>query len=180
MVIFYMLMAALPVSFKGAAVVMGVSSCGKTAVGEVLAEKLSAHFIEGDRLHSAANVAKMSSGVSLTDDDRWPWLVAVGQSLAGREACVGSCSALKRIYREAIAKAAQRPVHFIYLQGSPELLQSRINARQGHFMPATLLSSQLATLEPPAPDELALQLNIELPVNTLAEQAKLWLIKHSS
>ncbi len=166
--------------FKGAIVVMGVSACGKTAVGQMLAEKLNAHFIEGDRLHSAANVAKMSSGMSLTDDDRWPWLTAVGQSLAGREACVGSCSALKRIYREAIAKAAQRPVHFIYLQGSLALLQSRINARQGHFMPASLLSSQLAILEPPAAGELSLQLNIELPVNTLAEQAKFWLLNHNN
>jgi gluconokinase len=171
-----MLMGVLPVSFKGAAVVMGVASCGKTSVGELLAEKLNAHFIEGDRLHSAANVAKMSAGNPLTDDDRWPWLAAIGQSLAGREACVGSCSALKRVYRETIAKAAQRPVYFIYLHGSRELLGQRIGARKGHFMPASLLDSQLATLQMPEADELALRLDIALPVNELAERAKAWLV----
>ena len=171
-----MSMAESPVSFKGTAVVMGVASCGKTSVGELLAEKLNAHFIEGDRLHSAANVAKMSAGNPLTDDDRWPWLAAIGQSLAGREACVGSCSALKRAYREAIAKAAQRKVYFIYLIGSRELLQERINARQGHFMPPSLLDSQLRTLEEPAADELALKLDIAEPVDVLAEKAKAWLI----
>jgi gluconokinase len=177
MVTFFMSMAESPVSFKGAAVVMGVASCGKTSVGELLAEKLNAHFIEGDRLHPATNVAKMSAGNPLTDEDRWPWLKAVGESLAGREACVGSCSALKRNYRETITKAAQRPVYFIYLHGSRELLETRIGARKGHFMPASLLDSQLRTLEEPAADELALRLDIALPVQELAEQAKAWLLK---
>ena len=163
-------------SFKGAAVVMGVASCGKTSVGELLAEKLNAHFIEGDRLHPATNVAKMSAGNPLTDEDRWPWLKAIGESLAGREAAVASCSALKRVYREAITKAAQRPVYFIYLHGSRELLESRIGARTGHFMPASLLDSQLATLQMPAPDERALRLDIALPVTELAERAKTWLL----
>ena len=171
-----MLMAAFPVSFKGAVVVMGVASCGKTSVGELLAEKLSAHFIEGDRLHPAANVAKMSAGNPLTDEDRWPWLKAVGESLAGREPAVASCSALKRVYREAIAKAAQRPVYFIYLHGSKELLEQRIGARKGHFMPASLLESQLATLQIPAPDEMALKLDITFAANELADQAKAWLL----
>jgi gluconokinase len=164
------------VSFKGAAVVMGVASCGKTSVGELLAEKLSAHFIEGDRLHPATNVAKMSAGNPLTDEDRWPWLRAIGESLAGKEAAIASCSALKRIYREAITKAAQRPVYFIYLHGSRELLEQRIGARRGHFMPATLLDSQLRTLEEPASDELALRLDISMTVNDLAEHAKAWLL----
>lgn len=155
---------------------MGVASCGKTAVGELLAEKLSAHFIEGDRLHPATNVSKMSAGNPLTDEDRWPWLKAIGESLAGREACVASCSALKRVYRETIAKAAQRPVYFIYLFGSRELLEQRIGARKGHFMPASLLDSQLATLQGPAADELALKLDISLPINELAERAKAWLL----
>jgi gluconokinase len=162
--------------FTGAAVVMGVASCGKTSVGELLAEKLHAHFIEGDRLHPAANVAKMSAGNPLTDEDRWPWLAAIGQSLAGKEACVASCSALKRIYREAIAKAAQRPVYFIYLHGSRELLEQRIGARKGHFMPASLLDSQLQTLQEPAADERALKLDIALPVKELVVQAKDWLL----
>jgi gluconokinase len=164
------------VSFKGACVVMGVASCGKTSVGELLAEKLSAHFVEGDRLHPAKNVAKMSAGNPLTDEDRWPWLAAVGGALAGREGAVGSCSALKRVYREAIAKAAQRKVYFIYLSGSRQLLQDRINARQGHFMPPSLLASQLQTLEPPGLDELALTLDIAEPVEVLAQKAKAWLL----
>ena len=163
-------------SFKGACVVMGVASCGKTSVGELLAEKLSAHFIEGDRLHPATNVAKMSAGNPLTDADRWPWLAAVGASLAGREGAIGSCSALKRVYREAITEAARREVYFIYLHGSKELLQERINARQGHFMPPSLLTSQLQTLEEPAADELALELDIVEPVGVLVEKAKAWLL----
>jgi gluconokinase len=172
-----MLTAASPVSFKGAAIVMGVASCGKTSVGELLAEKLNAHFIEGDRLHPATNVAKMSARNPLTDEDRWPWLKAIGESLAGREAAVASCSALKRKYREAITKAAHRPVYYIYLHGSRKLLESRIGARKGHFMPASLLDSQLATLEEPAAEELALRLDIALPVNELAERAKTWLLE---
>ena len=163
-------------SFKGAAVVMGVASCGKTSVGELLAEKLNAHFIEGDRLHPATNVAKMSAGNPLTDDDRWPWLAAVGGAIAGREACVASCSALKRVYREAISKAAQRPVYFIFLHGSHDLLASRISDRKGHFMPPSLLESQLKTLEPPAADELAHTLDVVLSVDELATLAKAWLL----
>ena len=175
-----MLMAVSPVSsnrFTGAAVVMGVASCGKTSVGELLAEKLNAHFVEGDRLHSAANVAKMSAGNPLTDEDRWPWLAAIGQSLAGREACVGSCSALKRIYREAITKAAQRPVYFIYLHGARELLEQRIGARKGHFMPSSLLDSQLKTLEMPAADERAHTLDIALPITEIVSRAREWLLQ---
>ena len=120
----------------------------------------------------------MSAGNPLTDEDRWPWLAAVGASLAGREGAVGSCSALKRVYREAIAKAAQRKVYFIYLSGSRELLQQRINDRKGHFMPPSLLESQLKTLEEPKADELALKLDIAEPVEVLVEKAKTWLLEH--
>ena len=154
---------------------MGVASCGKTSVGQLLAKNLNAPFVEGDSLHPAANIAKMSAGYPLTDADRWPWLEAVGHAMAGREVCVGSCSALKRVYREAISKAAQRPVYFIYLYGSRALLEQRIAARTGHFMPASLLDSQLQTLEEPEADELALKLDIILPVDELAQRAKAWL-----
>jgi gluconokinase len=172
--------AELPVSFKGAAVVMGVASCGKTSVGELLAEKLNAHFIEGDRLHPATNVAKMSAGYPLTDEDRWPWLKAIGESLAGKEAAVASCSALKRVYREAIAKGAHRPVYFIYLYGSRELLEQRIGARKGHFMPASLLDSQLQTLQEPEASELAIKLNISMSAEELADRAKAWLLSRGT
>ncbi len=157
---------------------MGVASCGKTSVGERLAEKLDARFIEGDLLHPAANVAKMSAGRPLNDEDRWPWLKAIGEAMAGNEACIASCSALKRVYRETIAKAAQRPVCYIYLHGSRELLDQRIKARTGHFMPASLLDSQLATLEEPGAEENALRLDIASSVNELAEQATTWLTHH--
>ena len=119
----------------------------------------------------------MSAGTPLNDDDRWPWLAAVGASLGGKGAAIASCSALKRGYREAIAKAAQRPILFIYLHGSKEVLQRRINARQGHFMPASLLDSQLKTLEPPGPDEQALELDIEQSMPQLVERAHSWILE---
>ena len=172
-----MSMAELPQSFSGACVVMGVASCGKTSVGELLAEKLACRFIEGDKLHPAVNVAKMSAGTPLNDGDRWPWLAAVGTSLAGHDAAIASCSALKRSYREAIAKSAQRPVFFIYLHGSRKVLEQRIKERQGHFMPASLLDSQQKTLEPPRPDERALKLDIEQSVPQLVAQAQTWLLE---
>ena len=161
--------------FSGAVVVMGVTSCGKTVVGEGLAKKLGVAFIEGDKLHPAANVAKMSSGVPLTDEDRWPWLEEIGRSLAGTEGKIASCSALKRIYRERIAKAAGRPVAFVFLDGGRELLSQRINARKNHFMPPSLLDSQLKTLEPPGADENALRLDIVAPVAVLVDKAASWL-----
>jgi len=155
---------------------MGVTSCGKTTVGELVAEKLGVPFIEGDKLHPAANVAKMSSGVPLTDEDRWPWLEQIGRALAGSEGKIASCSALKRVYRERIAQAAGRPVAFVFLDGSRELLQARIDARRNHFMPPSLLDSQLKTLEPPGPDELSLRLDIAKPVMELANEAAGWLL----
>jgi gluconokinase len=150
--------------FAGAAVVMGVASCGKTTLGEALAARLGARFIEGDSLHGPENVAKMSRGIPLTDDDRWPWLDRVGLSLARAGGAIASCSALKRAYRQRIAAAAGRPVCFLHLFGEKALLQQRIAARQGHFMPASLLDSQLATLEMPAPEESALTIDIALPL----------------
>lgn len=162
--------------FKGAAVVMGVASCGKTSVAEAMAARLGARFTEGDRLHPASNVAKMSSGVPLTDEDRWPWLSLVGQSLRGQGGCITSCSALKRAYREHIAAEAGRPVAFVFLDGSPGLLQQRISARKDHFMPPSLLASQLATLERPAPDERARAFDIAGPVEGIAAEACAWLL----
>lgn len=162
--------------FRGAAVVMGVTSCGKTTVGEGLAQRLgAAFFIEGDRLHPDANIARMSAGIPLDDDDRWPWLVRIGTALAGSGCKIAACSALKRAYRERIAQTASRPVSFIFLDGARELLAARSKARRGHFMPPSLLDSQLGTLEPPAPDEDALRLDIAKPVPELIAEAAAWL-----
>jgi gluconokinase len=162
--------------FKGAAVVMGVTSCGKTSVGEELAEALTVPFTEGDKLHPPSNVLKMSGGTPLTDEDRWPWLEKIGEALRGGSGHIASCSALKRTYRERIAARAGRPVSFIFLDGSRETLERRIRARKGHFMPASLLDSQLATLEQPAGDERALRLNIDEPLALLVAQARDWLL----
>jgi gluconokinase len=146
--------------FSKAVVVMGVASCGKTTIGEALAKHFNVPFVEGDSLHGPDNVAKMSAGIALTDDDRWPWLQRVGEALQGEVGCIASCSALKRVYREAISKHAGRPVTFIHLHGTVEVLRQRIANRKGHFMPASLLDSQLATLEIPTTAENAVTIDI--------------------
>lgn len=159
---------------------MGVASCGKTTIGEALATRLGVPFTEGDTLHSAANIAKMSSGTPLTDDDRWPWLADVGAVLRGQGGQVVSCSALRRSYREAIAHAAQRPVKFVHLHGSRAVLARRIARRPGHFMPPSLLDSQLATLEPPSATEDAITLNIGQSRTAILNAALAFLRKEST
>jgi gluconokinase len=163
--------------FKGAAVVMGVAGCGKTSVGEALAARLGVAFTEGDSLHPAENVKKMSAGIALTDEDRWPWLTRVGQSLLGTTGHITSCSALKRSYREHIVASAGRPVAFVFLEGTPDLLAQRLAARTGHFMPSSLLASQLATLERPAAGERAAAFDIAQPVEAIAAAACTWLLQ---
>ena len=167
--------------FKDAVIVMGVTSCGKTSVGEGLAKELGCPFIEGDRLHPPANIAKMSAGTPLNDADRWPWLEAIGKAMkaeceAGR-GVVAACSALKKSYRQKLAEAAGRPVTFIFLHGSRELLAARMAERKGHFMPTSLLDSQLATIEIPEPEERALHLDVVFPVDELVRRAKAYLMK---
>lgn len=163
--------------FEGAAVVMGIAACGKTSVGESLAARLGAIFIEGDRLHPRSNVEKMSAGIPLTDVDRWPWLAQVGNALKGDGARIASCSALKRAYREHIIDKAGRPVAFVFLDGSQELLEQRIAARKGHFMPPSLLASQLAALERPEVDERAKAIDIGRPIEEIVAEASAWLLQ---
>ena len=142
-------------------IVMGVSGCGKSTVGTALAAALGVPFRDGDDLHPVANVAKMAAGIALTDDDRMPWLALVGAELA--TAPVGlviACSALKEVYRRTILAAAPA-VHFVFLDGSRALLESRMQLRHGHFMPASLLDSQLSTLEPLAPDEPGVRVSLD-------------------
>ncbi|WP_337183632.1 gluconokinase [Shinella sp.] len=154
---------------------MGVSGCGKTSVAEGLAMALGAAFIEGDSLHPAANVEKMSHGIPLTDEDRGPWLDAIGQVLAqalGKGASVVvSCSALKRAYRDRLRQAAGGALAFVFLKGSRELLVSRMAARQGHFMPASLLDSQLATLEDPSGEPGVVTVDIDASVEEVVAAA---------
>lgn len=167
--------------FNGAAIVMGVTSCGKTSVGEGLAAKLGCPYIEGDKLHPAANIAKMSAGIPLEDADRWPWLDIIGHAMkvegAAGKGVVASCSALKKAYRQRLAAAAEMPISFVFLHGDRDLLAKRIAARKGHFMPPSLLDSQLKTLEIPGPDENALHLDVVLPVEVLVQVSKDYLIK---
>ena len=134
-------------------VVMGVSGSGKSTVGSALAQRLRVPFVDADTLHPPANVAKMSAGEPLNDDDRYPWLEKVGEWLADHRAGgVVSCSALKRKYRDQLRAHCPR-VEFLYLSGSPELISSRLATRSGHFMPAALLRSQFESLEPLGADE---------------------------
>ncbi|HEX9085474.1 MAG TPA: gluconokinase [Gemmatimonadaceae bacterium] len=143
---------------KGLYVVMGVSGCGKSLIGTALARALDIAFVEGDDFHSAENVQRMSSGIPLTDDDRAQWLRALAARLReAKDAGIGlvmTCSALKRSYRDVL-RAGAGDVRFVFLRGSRAKLAERIAGRRGHFMPPTLLDSQLATLEEPAPDEHA-------------------------
>jgi carbohydrate kinase (thermoresistant glucokinase family) len=149
------------------AFIMGVSGSGKSTIGRALAQRFGWVFQEGDALHPPENVAKMHAGLPLDDDDRAPWLRAVAARIdkwrQWGEAGVITCSALKRKYRDAII--GDRPeVRLVYLTGSPALIAQRLAGRSGHFMPSSLLESQLATLEPPGADENALSVAIDAPV----------------
>lgn len=142
-------------------VVMGVSGSGKTTVGTLLAAALGVPFEDADSLHPPANVAKMAAGHALTDADRAPWLALCGAALARAEptGMVMACSALKRAYRAQLLEAAAS-IRFLYLAVPPKLLASRLERRKGHYMPASLLESQLATLEPLASDEPGVTLQL--------------------
>ena len=159
-------------------VVMGVSGCGKSTLGRLLAARLSVPFVEGDDLHSAANVAKMAAGQPLTDEDRGGWLSALSQRLrqavSQEQGLVVACSALKRNYRDQLRQGAPE-VLFVHLQGSPEVLTQRLQQRTGHYMPPTLLQSQLAILEPLQEDEVALTLDMQLPPEQQCHQVMQYL-----
>jgi len=141
-------------------VVMGVSGSGKSTVGAALAKRLRVPFMDADTLHPPTNVAKMTAGEPLNDDDRYPWLQRVGEWLANhRDGGVVSCSALKRTYRDQLRGHCPR-IEFLHLSGSPELIGQRLAARPHHFMPATLLRSQFDTLEPLGADERGVTVDI--------------------
>lgn len=153
-------------------VVMGVSGSGKTTIGSLLARCLEVPFLEGDSLHPARNVAKMAAGHPLDDDDRRPWLELVGRRLAdaGADGAVAACSALARRYRDQL-RALAPDVWFLHLDAGRETVSPRVAARRGHFMPASLVDSQLATLQPLAPDEAGLTLDAGLPVKQIVAAA---------
>jgi gluconokinase len=153
-------------------IAMGVSGCGKTTIGELLAARLGCDFADADSFHSQANKDKMHKGIPLTDDDRWPWLKAIRVSIQEKQADgtthVYACSALKRVYRD-ILRDGDTDVTFVYLKGTPELLQERIKTRKGHFFDPKLLQSQLDTLEPPGSDE-AIEVHIALSPEQIVDK----------
>jgi gluconokinase len=155
-----------------ALVVMGVSGSGKTTIADKLAERLDWTFEDGDRFHPASNIAKMSAGQPLTDEDRWPWLRAIADEIdrvceAGERAVI-ACSALKRAYR-AILVRERSDVRIVFLNGTQQLIADRLSQRQGHFMPPGLLASQFKTLEPPERNENPVTVSIDASVDAIVD-----------
>ncbi|ORX62714.1 shikimate kinase [Hesseltinella vesiculosa] len=176
--------APIPVYVLG-----GVAGCGKTSVAEAMQDKLHCEYIEGDQLHPAENVAKMSAGIPLQDEDRWGWLETIRDTIAEKtkklqadgvndkeHTLIVTCSGLRKVYRDILRQvpSSLASVTFVYLKGSPELLSERIGARKNHFMSATMLQSQLDTLEEPNPaQEQCIVVSIEPPPATIAENVLL-------
>jgi gluconokinase len=155
-----------------ALIVMGVSGSGKSTIAEKLAQRLGWTYEDGDRFHPASNVAKMSAGHPLTDEDRWPWLQAIADEIdraskAGEHAVI-ACSALKRSYRDVLVHG-RRDVRIVYLNGTQELIAGRLAQRKGHFMPPGLLESQFKTLEPPGADENPVIVSIDAAVAEIVD-----------
>ncbi|WP_315811643.1 gluconokinase [Bradyrhizobium sp. SZCCHNR2028] len=155
-----------------ALVIMGVSGSGKSTIGEALGQRLGWRFEDGDSFHPPANVAKMSAGHPLTDEDRWPWLQAIAAEIArcrtAGQHIIIACSALKKAYRDILV-GDRNDVRMVYLQGSQELIGERMSHREGHFMPPGLLASQFATLEPPGAAEHPIAVSVDAPVAAIVD-----------
>jgi gluconokinase len=155
-----------------ALIVMGVSGSGKTTIGERLAGRIGWRYEDADTFHPASNVAKMSAGQPLTDEDRWPWLRAIAdeidRAVAAGERVVIGCSALRRVYRDLLVHG-RSDTRIVYLDGTHDLIAGRLGERKGHFMPPGLLTSQFRTLEPPTPDEHAVTVSIDAPAETIVD-----------
>ncbi|MFE5336073.1 gluconokinase [Isoptericola sp. NPDC056573] len=167
---------AVPGDVRGV-VVMGVAGCGKSTVGWLLAARLGLQFVDADDLHPPSNVAKMSAGTPLTDDDRRPWLARVAEVLRGGDdgaPAVVACSALRRSYRDILRAGAGGDVAFVHLHGDRDLLARRIAARADHFMPPALLDSQLATLEPLGSDETGVMVDVDQTVDRAVDVVAGW------
>jgi gluconokinase len=155
-----------------ALVVMGVSGSGKSTVAERLAARLGWRYEDGDKFHPPANVAKMSAGHPLSDEDRWPWLQAIAdeidRSCKTSQHAVIACSALKRAYRDILVHG-RNDVRIVFLNGTQDLIADRLAARKGHFMPPGLLTSQFRTLEPPQPSEQPITVSIDASVAIIVD-----------
>lgn len=154
--------------------ILGVSGTGKTTVGQAVSSQIGKPFIEGDEFHPSENVKKMSSGIPLNDDDRFPWLAAIAQSARETAATHGgvvvACSGLKKAYRDILRQQASEEVIMVLLEGEPALLRQRHEGRKGHFMPPSMLDSQLDTLEVPTSDELVLSVHVDASISDIAHQ----------
>ena len=159
-------------------IVMGVSSSGKSTVGQSIARRLHVSFLDGDGYHPEANVEKMRAGIPLTDEDRWPWLEKLATALHSaaekKDAAVGACSALKRAYREFLVEKAGEPILFVYLEGTMDVIAQRMAKRQHEYMPTSLLDSQFATLEVPDPQTENV---LSLPVTDSVEKLTMAVVK---
>ena len=157
-----------------AIVVIGVSGAGKSTVGKLIAARLDCPFRDADSFHPRANIEKMSRGEPLTDEDRWPWLQAIAAWIAEHRAagttCVVTCSALKRVYRDIVTNKQSSDVRLVYLKGGFDLIESRLKARQGHFMPPGLLRSQFDALEEPGAGERAIMVPIDATPEQIADR----------
>jgi len=156
-----------------ALIVMGVSGSGKSTIADTLGQRLGWIVEDGDEFHPPSNVQKMSAGVPLTDDDRWPWLRAIAAEIERRRAesinIIIACSALKRAYRDVLVQG-HRDIRIVYLRGAKDLIADRLKARKGHFMPPGLLDSQFMTLEEPTADEHPFIVDIDAPVGDIADR----------
>jgi len=159
-------------------VIMGVSGCGKSTVADLLAKRLNTAMIEADALHSAANIEKMRRGDPLTDDDRWPWLAHVATAMQESETpLIVSCSALRRSYRQCLSDVAQVPIGFIHLHTHRDVIAERMSNRKGHFMPLSLLDSQIELLEPLQDDERGVVVDIDKTIEFVVDEALLFVRK---
>lgn len=169
------------ISFPQAIIVMGVSGSGKSTLGAALASELGCAFLEGDAFHDPDSVTKMRNGQPLADSDRWPWLDRLGGAarteIASGGIAVVACSALKRSYRERLADEIGAPSSFILLEADQEVLFERVGNRSDHYMPQSLLVSQLTTLERPTADEPAMTLDARASVDELCRQSFAWLTR---
>lgn len=158
---------------------MGVAGCGKSTIAAQLAKRLNGEMVEADELHGASNIQKMESGEALTDDDRWPWLARVANAMTETSGPVFvSCSALRRAYRQSLSDNAGLPIGFIHLHAEQEVIAKRMSARQGHFMPESLLDSQYQTLELLEDDEHGVVVDIRQPVEAVVEDALVFVRQH--
>jgi gluconokinase len=161
-----------PLPTPCALIVMGVAGSGKSTIGEQLAARLGWTYEDGDKFHPASNVAKMSAGQPLTDEDRWPWLRAIADEIdrlsAAGQRVVIACSALRRVYRDILVHG-RNDIRIVYLNGTQPLIAERLGRRKGHFMPPGLLASQFRTLEPPISEEHPVTVSIDAPVAVIVD-----------